>query len=167
MLLILKGAGKFTADKIDTSKCTHLVYSTAKIDDTTFSMTIGNEKIDITDKGYEKVLALKKQNPELKVMIHIGEPYIKDKYQDLFTSPDRINTFVKSAVDFLQTYRFDGIHFDLQDLITDRVGVTSLFTALNESFTGKNYLLSATVSPYGFVMLIGNYNQSDYSATNY
>lgn len=140
------------------------MYSTARIDDTRFVMTTGNEKIDITDKGYEKILALKKVNPELKVMILIGEPNVEDKYRNLFSSHNGIETFVKSALAFLQTYGFDGIHFNLQDLLGERKGVTSLFTALSEAFAGKNYLLSATFSPYGFVMTTGNYNQNHHLA---
>lgn len=137
---------RFSADKIDPTLCTHLVYSRANIDDKTLVLKIGDEKIDIIDKGYENVLALKIKNPVLKVMIAIGGQDIEEDYSRLNSDPEKIKTFVTSAVNFLQKHKFDGFHFELQYLYSSEQldGVTSLLTALKVAFEG-NYLLSANV----------------------
>lgn len=134
---------RFSADKIDPTLCTHLVYSRANIDDEKLVMKIGDEKID---KGYENVLALKIKNPALKVMIAIGGQDIEENYSRLNSDPEKIKTFVTSAINFLQKHKFDGLHFELQYLYSSEQldGVTSLLTAIKFAFEG-NYLLSANV----------------------
>lgn len=118
-------------------------------------MTIGNEKIDIIDKGYENIVALKYQNPKLKVMIALGGWGISEKYLRLHSDPEKFQIFVESALDFLQRYKFDGIHFELQFLRNQKHGITKLLTALNEAFKSRSYLLSATLSSLGYAITSG------------
>lgn len=149
------GVGRFTIENVDPSLCTHLVYSKARIDNITFALKIGNEKIDITEKGYENAIALKRQNPELKVMIALGGWDVSETYFRLHSDQENIQTFVESAVSFLERYKFDGIHFEFQFLRNQKDGITNLLTALNDAFQSRNYLLSATLSSLGYTIASG------------
>lgn len=60
----------FGPQNIDGKKCTHLIYSFAGLAGT--KMVSLDPEIDIEKGGYKAALALKEQNPDLKVMIAIG-----------------------------------------------------------------------------------------------
>lgn len=155
-----KGGAQYEPDYIDPSLCTHLIYSTARIDDT-FVMIVGDEKIDIENSGYEKMVALKKENPKLKVMISLGDGDTNEKYINLHSDPKKIKRFVESAVNFLERYGFDGIHLDFLTLYSaDHQGdVPALLRALNDAFESKKYLISATVfNGHGLELSYGKQN---------
>lgn len=60
------GAGKFTPEDVDASLCTHVIYAFA---------TLKNHKLSEADEKdgemYERVVALREKNPNLKVMIKL------------------------------------------------------------------------------------------------
>lgn len=58
------GAGKFLPENIDPNLCTHVIYAFATLKD--HKLTEGDEK---DGEMYEKVIALREKNPELKVSI--------------------------------------------------------------------------------------------------
>lgn len=56
------GAGKFTPDDINPALCTHVVYAFATLDEHKLA-----EASDKDPEMYEKVVALRDKNPDLKV----------------------------------------------------------------------------------------------------
>ena len=61
------GQGKFTPEHIDPFMCTHINYAFAELKNGVLSQYEWND-----DSNYAKVIALKKQNPNLKIMLSVG-----------------------------------------------------------------------------------------------
>ena len=73
------GSGKFKVDNIDPKICTHLIYAFVALNPATHTIKIFDQHLDITLKNYEKFVALKQQNPNLKVKLSNIE-----KFQNFF-----------------------------------------------------------------------------------
>jgi chitinase len=138
-------------DNIDPKLCTHMMYAFAVLNGTTNKIQIFDTWADIDNFGYQKFVALKNQNPKLKVMISLGGASDSNdgtgKYSRLVSSTTNINTFVSSAVSFLQQYKFDGIDLDWEVPSTpaDKTGFKNWIIALRNAFQPLGYLLSAAV----------------------
>ncbi|XP_057381184.1 chitotriosidase-1-like [Daphnia carinata] len=146
------GLGQYTVDNINPKLCTHLVYAFAILDGTTNKIQVFDNWSDIDLGGYQKFVALKTQNSKLKTMIAIGGWNDSNdgsgKYSALVASSTNINTFVNSAVAFLQLYKFDGLDLDWEypSTAADKAGFANLIVALKNAFTPYGFLLSAAVS---------------------
>lgn len=140
---IRRGQGKFFIDNIDTRLCTHVIYKDAKMDidgrirpqDPFLDLSRpGSDDL----KGYNRTVELKKQNPDLIVMIMVGgwnegstkysnvtymflvdvlpknmEKWIIPEFNSQMAArSDARETFVKSAVSFCLTHKFDGLDLD-------------------------------------------------------
>ncbi len=70
-------------------------------------------------------------------------------YFQLVSSPRNIDTFVKSALEFLEKYNFDGLdlHWKYPNTEEDRSESTNLIVALHNALKPNSYLLSAAVPP--------------------
>ncbi len=146
--------------------CTHVLYSFAVLDKSTFKIAIKDHLVDIDNQGYAKSAALKKHG--LKVMISLGgwadANDGSDKYAQLIANDSNIDTFVSSVVDFLQLHNFDGLDLDY-DYKRNAVVKTSfarLLVALRTAFSPKGYLLSlalpAAPSDYSLSIGVGKSN---------
>ena len=140
-------------NNINPNLCTHLLYSFAKLDPTTFKIVPTDPYGDITLKGYSNFTALKSKNPSLKTMISIGgwtdSTDGTKKYSKLVANSTNIATFVTSVMSFLPTYGFDGLDVDWEVPSTpaDKAGFARLSQALRTAFKSK-YLLSAATSAW-------------------
>ena len=116
-------------DDIDPTLCTHYIYGFAKLNDETCdSIEILDPTADITNKGYEKFVALKEKNTNIKTMIAIGgwTDSESGKYSILAADSTKIANFVQSVVQFLETHKFDGLDVDWEFPYQVRFEVTSL-----------------------------------------
>ena len=145
-----EGKGQFTVDDIDSNLCTHVLYAFAILDGVNYKIMIGDTRSDVTNKGYEKFVALKTKKPSLKVMISLGgwadSNDVNNKYAKLVASPTHITTFVASAVEFIQRHKFDGLdlHWAFPSSTADvSSGVFNLVDALRKAFIPHGCLLSA------------------------
>jgi chitinase len=141
---------QFGVDQIDTKLCTHLVYAFAELDENTFEIRPSLPAIDIDQNFYRKFTALKSQNPLLKTMLAFGgwvDSNINDKYSQLVSNSQNIDTFVRSAVRLLTDFGFDGLDVDWEypKSDADKIGFTSLLVALKRAFAQRGFLLSAAV----------------------
>uniref|UniRef100_A0A0P5AUM3 Brain chitinase and chia n=1 Tax=Daphnia magna TaxID=35525 RepID=A0A0P5AUM3_9CRUS len=155
------GLGQFTVDNINPKLCTHLVYAFAILDGATNTIKAYDTWSDIDLGGYQKFVALKTQNSKLKTMIAIGGWNDSNdgtgKYSKLVASSTNINTFVNSAVAFLQLYKFDGLDLDWEypSTAADKVGFANLIVALKNAFLPFGFLLSAAVPASQFTIDAG------------
>ena len=140
-----RGVGQFTVDKIDPNLCTHVLYASANIDSETYTIKIRDDRADIDNKGYEKFVALKINNPNLKVMISVKDFSGVDNYRELVTNNSNIDAFVESAVAFLKLYKFDGLDWNYWTPLSgaDAPGYANLMVALKTAFRPHGYLLSS------------------------
>ncbi|XP_052866000.1 endochitinase-like [Anopheles cruzii] len=104
------GEYSFNVSDIPVELCTHVTYSFAAVDENTFEIKPTNAKFDILQDGFKKFSELKKSTPGLKLSLavggwaHGGEPFHK-----MVSTLDGRQTFIFSAVQFMQRHNFDGI----------------------------------------------------------
>lgn len=100
------GAGKFDPEFIDPFLCTHIIYAFAGLKDNKLVPT------EDTDTGgmYQKTVALKEKNPNLKVLLAVGGWMVgPNPFKELTENVYRQTLFTFSAVEFLRTHKFDGL----------------------------------------------------------
>ncbi len=139
----------FSVERINPFLCTHMVYNYLKLDEEANQVMIADRITDINDKGYEKFVALKEKNPNLKVMIALGgsadvDKNVNIKYSRLVANSTNIDTFVESVITFLERYNFDGISLEwMFPNSTDVAGFNNLIVRLKKAFHPKGLLLGA------------------------
>uniref|UniRef100_A0A1B0CUL1 GH18 domain-containing protein n=1 Tax=Lutzomyia longipalpis TaxID=7200 RepID=A0A1B0CUL1_LUTLO len=105
------GFGSFTLDHVDPNLCTHLIYAFAGLDTDSDGIKALDPWQDLKDNygkgGFEKLTAMRKTHPHLKVTLAIGgwnEGSLK--YSQMAANPARRAKFVKNAVRIRKTFQF-------------------------------------------------------------
>jgi chitinase len=147
------GYEDFDPVKIDASKLTHINYAFANIDN-------GNVKFELETDSTKIVslIALKDQNPLLKILYSIGGWVWSDQFSNIAAYDTSRKKFARSAVKLMKLYGFDGIDIDWefpgqreQDNIfrpADKENFTLLLVELRKQLDleaktdGSNYLLT-------------------------
>lgn len=101
------GYEDFNPAKVDAAKLTHINYAFANIVDGNVQFELGTDAAKIAS-----VLALKKQNPRLKVLYSIGGWVWSDQFSNIAAHATSREKFAKSAVKLMKSYGFDGIDID-------------------------------------------------------
>ncbi|KPJ10961.1 putative chitinase 2 [Papilio machaon] len=154
--------GKFKISDIDPSLCTHVVYAFAGFDENKNTVKSLDPGLDIGGQfeggGYKPMAALKEKNPNLKVLLSIGgwnEGSLK--FSNLAASSTSRKTFIKSLLDFLNTYGFDGIDmhwkFPTQrdGRAEDKANCVTLMKEIKEAFTPNRYILAMSLGAQYYV----------------
>ncbi|KAK6643069.1 hypothetical protein RUM43_004572 [Polyplax serrata] len=161
------GAGKFTPEDVDADLCTHVVYAFA---------TLKNHKLSEADdkdgEMYERVVALREKNPNLKVLLAIGGwAFGSTPFKELTSNTFRMNQFVYEAIEFLREYKFNGLDVDWEYPrgADDRSSYVNLLKELRLAFEGEakssnqpRLLLSAAV-PASFEAIAAGYDVPEIS----
>ncbi|KAH7972091.1 endochitinase [Rhipicephalus sanguineus] len=108
----------YTADDIPVHLCTHVVYSYAKLENRASSLYLGKELDTGTDE-YSRILRLKERNPEVKLLLALGDRYGSDSaawYEAIHDPPRRYHV-VAMLYRLLMQYRFDGLHIDWENAV--------------------------------------------------
>ncbi|CAM1302379.1 Cht3 (predicted) [Pycnogonum litorale] len=146
------GIGKYTVDDIDTSLCTHIVYAFAILNSVTFKLQMSEPDID--RNGYRSVTATKSK--EVKVLLAVGGwNDATNKYSVMVSSKENRSSFIKSAVNFLKQYDFDGLDLDWeypkcwqmrcnQGPPSDKENFARLVQELREAFNNESIPLMLT-----------------------
>ena len=108
------GEGKYGADDIDSSLCTHIIYGFATLSHAQI-MQVFDSWADTDDYGhklYAKVTALRAKG--IKVLIGLGgwNDSLGSKYSVMANNPSARAKFVQAAVEFIEKYGFDGLDLD-------------------------------------------------------
>lgn len=151
------GPGKFTPSDIDPSLCTHIVYAFAVLDTKRLVIKPHDIWLDVENKFYEKVVALKSKG--VKVLLGLGgwDDSASDKYSRMVNSASARRKFIIHALDFIDQYEFDGLDLDWEypkcwqvncekGPSSDKQGFANLVRELRASFKSRGLLLSAAVS---------------------
>jgi len=146
-----RGKGKFLVEDINVHMCTHVVYSFVVLQKQKFTVKIFDQWLDVDLKNYEKFVAMKKKNPKLKVLVALGgwneSQDNAGKYSQLFRNQANRAKFVKSAVEFLQKWNFDGLDLDYEyPNAGDKSGFGQFVKELKIAFQPFGFELTAAIS---------------------
>ncbi|KAM8917112.1 chitinase, acidic.1 isoform 2-T2 [Spinachia spinachia] len=130
-------SAKFTPDNIDPFLCTHVIYALASIN--SFNQISAIEWND--EEQYSRLNNLKNINSALKTLLTVGgtinglSPFIA-----VVAKPEGRATFIKSAISFLRTHKFDGLNLAWEypgqngSPASDKERFTLLVTELAKAF---------------------------------
>lgn len=135
--------------------CTQFIYSFVGLSNTTWELQSLDPKFDIEEGGYKRFVGLKKKWPELKMLLAVGGwAEGGKKYSDMVSSKERRDIFVKSAVDWMLRYKFDGFDLDWEypgaadregKFPADKKNFLLLVRELRNAFDPHDLLLTAAV----------------------
>ncbi|XP_041971421.1 chitinase-3-like protein 1 [Aricia agestis] len=151
------GLGQFDVTDIDPHLCTHVIYSFVGINDQGEVISL-DPYVDLPSgkNAFRNFNALKKINPKLKTLLAVGGwNEGSSKYSTMAADASLRANFVKSALNMVLTYGFDGFDLDWEyparrdtthgDADVDNF--TTLIKELRVQFDKYGLLLSAAVSP--------------------
>ncbi|XP_070162006.1 probable chitinase 2 [Polyergus mexicanus] len=148
------GNGAFSLENLRPEHCTHLIYAFAGINTSDWTIRSLDPWADMEKNGignYRKMTALRK--PDLKVSLGIGgwnEGSIN--YSIMASSSDSRKTFIASTVEFLRTYKFDGLDLDWEfpsnrgGAKYDKQNFVSLVKELRHAFREYRFSLTAAIT---------------------
>ncbi|XP_046385252.1 probable chitinase 10 [Ischnura elegans] len=162
------GAGKFGPEDVNAALCTHVIFAFATLRD--HRLAAADEDKD--PEMYEKVIALREENPKLKVLLAIGGwAFGSTPFKELTSNVFRMNQFVYDAIEFLRKYKFNGLDVDWEYPrgADDRVAYVNLLKELRLAFEGEakssgqpRLLLTAAV-PASFEAIAAGYDVPEIS----
>ncbi|XP_060083630.1 chitotriosidase-1-like [Ylistrum balloti] len=98
----------FTAENLDPFLCTHIVYAFAQLDGNTIATVEWNDLA-----LYQRVMNWKGTNTNLKLMLAVGGfTHGVQRFSDMASSDQNIETFTANAILFLRRHGFDGLDLD-------------------------------------------------------
>jgi chitinase len=146
--------------KIDAKKLTHINYAFVDVKDSMAWLTnIGTDTINFRKLNY-----LKKENPDLKILISIGGWGWSENFSDAVLTANARKKFAQTSVAIIEQNKLDGVDIDWEypgfkgeDNVfrpEDRENFTLMFEALRKELdnltakTGKRYLLTTAVPDF-------------------
>ncbi|KAL3289219.1 hypothetical protein HHI36_003653 [Cryptolaemus montrouzieri] len=146
------GNGQFTPEDIPAGYCTHLIYTFLGID-TSGNLKILDSNLEIRLRGLERFNALKQKYPKLKTLIAVGGwNEGSAKYSVVAADSRKRATLIKSAINFLETYGFDGFDIDWEypgqrdGSWSDKANFAILLKEFRQAFDKKGFILTAAVA---------------------
>ena len=109
-----KGDGAFRPEDIDHRLCTHVLYTYAALDHNELVMKVMDPGTDMRNEFYSKVTALRRKGIRVSIALGGWNESGGGKFSRLVNDPEARKNFIESAVEFIDTYGFDGLHFDWQ-----------------------------------------------------
>lgn len=150
--------GLVAAEEIDAEKLTHIIYAFVNCQDSMAVLTnLATDSIN-----FRHLNALKRRNPNLKILISIGGWSWSSFISDAVLTPTSRQLFARTSVDIIRQYKLDGVDIDWEypamkgeeDNVVrpeDKHNYTLMFKAVREELnkleteTGRKYELTAAV----------------------
>ncbi|XP_045032760.1 probable chitinase 10 isoform X2 [Daphnia magna] len=139
--------GKYLPEDIDPHLCTHIIYAFGWLKKGKLSSLEANdETVDGKIGLYERMMALKNTNPDLKVLLALGGwTFGTAKFKEMSATRYARQTFVFSAIPFLRQHGFDGLDLDWEypKGSDDKRNFVSLLKELREAFEAESQELKS------------------------
>jgi len=105
---------KYFPEDIDVSLCTHVMYAFAKISNGVLTPFEWNDLSEPWMKGmYERTMALKKKNANLKISISVGGwNHASKGFKDVVASDANMKKFIDHSIKWMRKNGFDGLDMD-------------------------------------------------------
>ncbi|CAF3765968.1 unnamed protein product [Rotaria magnacalcarata] len=139
------GDGKFSVNDIDPNLCTHIIYSFARVQGNGLASTE-----DSDPEMYKRIMALKQQNPDLKISLAVGGwNHGSAPFTQMVATEQSRAEFVENSYKFLKEHGFDGLDLDWEypadrgSPPEDRGRFTELAKQLSAKYKQEGLLLSA------------------------
>jgi len=149
------GTGKFVPEDLQPELCTNVIYAFATLDEKSHTLHIFDEEVDIKQKFYERVTALKSKGVKVSIAIGGWTDSKGSKYSDMVTDPKKRANFVSHVTKFIGEHNFDGLDLDWEyprcwqancnGPRTDKANFVKLTQELQAAFKPHGYILSAAV----------------------
>ncbi|XP_065076861.1 probable chitinase 10 [Ochlerotatus camptorhynchus] len=140
--------GKFVPEDIPADLCTHIIFAFGWLKKGKLSSFESNDETKDGKTGlYERMLALKKTNPQLKVLLAIGGwSFGTQKFKEMSATRYARQTFIYSAIPFLRQRGFDGLDMDWEypKGSDDKKNFVLLLKELREAFEAESQEIRQT-----------------------
>lgn len=164
--------GKFVPELLDSTLCTHIIYSFGSLDPATLTVKEFDKWSDIENDLYRRTTSL---SPNVPVLLAIGgwTDSTGDKYSRLVSDSSARRTFIRQLIPYLQKYGFRGIHFDWtyprcwqsdcrKGPESDRTNFTKLIREIAAEFEKHGLILGVGISGYKEI-IVKAYNVEELS----
>lgn len=145
------GNGKFDIENIDYTLCTHILYAFVGLS-STGAVNLLDSWNDISLNALNRVVALKKSNSNLKIIVAMGGwNEGSTVYSSVVSSSYLRSNMVSSVVAFCKQYGFDGFDLDWEypaqrgGASTDKANYIQLLKELRARFDTEGLILTAAV----------------------
>nr|AUM84820.1 chitinase-like protein 9 [Lutzomyia longipalpis] len=160
------GNGKVDVEDIDPNLCTHVIYTFVGLT-SSGDVNLLDSWYDISLGGFSRFMNLKKQNPNLKLMVAMGGwNEGSTTYSNVANSPSLRAAMVSNVVAFCKRYGFDGFDLDWEypglrgGASTDRAAFIELLKDLRTRFNSEGLILTTAVGASAH-FLSSSYNAAE------
>ncbi|CAG9834800.1 unnamed protein product [Diabrotica balteata] len=131
-------------ENVEPRLCTHLIYQFIELSE--------NGDLDLKEKGKDLLKMtrdLKTKNKNLKVLISVGGNNATDSpLKSLSMDNKKVESFISSATNIIQTYSLDGLDFYwIFPELDEKARYVNLLDEIKRRFEYHGWLLSVTVYP--------------------
>ncbi len=101
------GWSGMSMDQVDVTKLTHINYAFANIHNGQIRFELPTDSANLA-----QLVAMKSQNPDLKILVSIGGWVWSDQFSDAALTDSTRQRFASSAIDLMLKHRLDGLDLD-------------------------------------------------------